>query len=81
MAKGEYGRGMSGGSGAYNSSLSGPTPWMVHGGQYKAANVQDATAGRVIIDPRENRMSESVNRPKGRTGLISGCKTSSTDSV
>jgi hypothetical protein len=54
---------------------------MVHGGQYKTANVQSATAGRVIVDPKQNRMSESVNRPKGRTSLVSGCKTSSTDSI
>ena len=67
--------------GAYKSTLGGPTPWMVHGGQYKTANVSDATRGRVIIDPRRSITSEEAQRPKGRTGLISGCKTSSTDAT
>ena len=61
----------------YESSLKGPTPWMVHGGQYKTANVQNATAGRVIIDPKKS--VPQMSRPKNRTGYIAGCKTASTD--
>ena len=63
--------------GKYNSSLRGPTPWMVHGGQYKTANVQDATAGRVIIDPRKSL--PEMSRPKGRTSYVAGTTDASTD--
>ena len=63
----------------YEKSLSGPTPWKIHGGQYKAANVQNATQGRVIIDPKKSLDSTSVSRPSGRTGYIAGTKTASTD--
>ena len=61
----------------YTKSLSGPTPWKIHGGQYKTANVQDATAGRVIIDPKKT--VPQMSRPKGRTSYVAGCKTASTD--
>lgn len=65
----------------YSSSLGGPTPGKVHGGQYKAANVQSATAGRVIIDPKKSLDNASVSRPSGRTGYVAGCKTASTDAT
>lgn len=61
----------------YDSSLKGPTPWMVHGGQYKTANVQSATAGRVMIDPKKS--IPQMSRPKGRTGYDAGPKTASCD--
>lgn len=63
----------------YESSLSGPTPWKIHGGQYKAANVQDAARGRVIIDPKKSLATSSFSRPEGRTGYIAGDKTASTN--
>lgn len=63
----------------YERSLGGPTPWMVHGGQYKTANVQNATAGRVIVDPKKSLFEKSVERPAGRTSYVAGCKTASTD--
>ena len=63
--------------GKYTKSLMGPTPWMVHGGQYKAANVSDATAGRVIIDPRKS-LAE-MSRPKGRTSYVAGTTDASCD--
>lgn len=63
----------------YEKSLSGPTPWMVHGGQYKAANVSNATAGRVIIDPKRPLTTDAFSRPKGRTGYDAGSRTASED--
>lgn len=63
----------------YESSLKGPTPWMVHGGQYKAANVQSATAGRVIVDPKKSLMSKEMQRPAGRTGYVAGYKDAGCD--
>lgn len=63
----------------YESSLSGPTPWMVHGGQYKTANVQNATAGRVIIDPKRALTTEAMSRPKDRTSFLAGPRTASED--
>lgn len=63
----------------YESSLSGPTPGKIHGGQYKAANVQSATAGRVIIDPKKSLATDAVSRPKDRTSYTAGDKTASTN--
>jgi len=64
----------------YDSSLSGPTPWMVHGGQYKTANVCNATRGRVVIDPKRSLATDATSRPKNRTGFIAGPRTASEDS-
>ncbi len=64
----------------YESSLSGPTPSMVHSGQYKTANVCDATRGRVIVDPKRSLTTDAMSRPKGRTGFIAGPHTASEDS-
>ncbi len=63
----------------YESSLGGPTPGKVHGGQYKTANVQNATAGRVVIDPKKSLDNTAVSRPSGRTSYVAGSKVASTD--
>ena len=63
----------------YESSLSGPTPGKIHGGQYKAANICNATAGRVVIDPKKSLASDAVSRPAGRTSYLAGGKTASTN--
>lgn len=65
----------------YEKSLSGPTPWMVHGGQYKTANVQDTTRGRVIVDPKKSLATDAMSRPAGRTGFIAGPRTASEDAT
>lgn len=49
----------------------------MHGGQYKTANVCDATRGRVVIDPK--RSISEMSRPKGRTAYLSGTKNASTN--
>ncbi len=61
----------------YESSLKGPTPSMVHGGQYKTANVCNATAGRVVVDPKRALTTDAFSRPAGRTGYVAGSKTAS----
>lgn len=63
----------------YDSSLKGPTPWMVHGGQYKTTGMQSATMGRVIIDPKRSLTSREVQRPTGRTGYDAGPRDASCD--
>lgn len=60
----------------YSKSLGGPSNKM-HGGQYKAVSVKDATRGRVIIDPKKT-ISE-MSRPSGRTSYLSGCYSASTN--
>lgn len=63
----------------YESSLSGPTPWKVHGGQYKTADVDNATRGRVIIDPKRSLATDAFSRPAGRTSFLAGDRTASTN--
>lgn len=64
----------------YESSLSGPTPSKIHGGQYKAANVCDATRGRVVVDPKRSLATDAMSRPNDRTGFIAGPRTASENS-
>lgn len=63
----------------YETSLKGPLASKIHGGQYKAANVQNATAGRVVVDPKKSLATDAVSRPAGRTSYLAGDKTASTN--
>jgi hypothetical protein len=63
----------------YETSLKGPLASKIHGGQYKTANVQNATAGRVIVDPKKSLNSKEMSRPSGRTSYTAGSKTASCD--
>lgn len=60
----------------YSKSLGGPSNKM-HGGQYKTANICNATRGRVVIDPKTS--IPGMSRPSGRTTYLSGTKTASTN--
>jgi len=60
----------------YNGTLTPPKNSM-HGGQYKTANICDATRGRVVIDPK--RSISEMSRPKDRTTYLSGTKNASTN--